>query len=279
MDEFVLQQLKNEITVTRIANLHYFEFQEDYRTHADSHGFCELLYVDRGAIEVEADGYSGPLRAGELLIHRPNERHSLSAAKNAPDVIIIGFECDAAELAPLSKKPVPLTDELTRMLASVLGRGMDMFEPPYDVPDTRFMKKRENCAFGTEQLFRSALESFLIELTRTGGAARGGAKSGVVAVEKYISENYTAKITLDNLCFLFGTNKTTLCREFKSTFGTGVARYVNDLRIREAKALLREGGMSVTEIAARLGFDSLHYFSRLFKQYTGASPTEYAKRR
>lgn len=276
MDDFVLHDLKTDISVTRVANLHYFEFTEKYRTLSDRHGFCELLYVDRGEIEVTAERYTGTLRAGQLIIHRPGEEHSLSTERGAPNVIIIGFECESEALSPLSERPVTLSDEQAGRLAEVTAHGMNVFEPPYDVPNLKCMRKRGDSAFGAEQLFRNSLECFLIELTRSAPAR---ARSDTAALERYISENYRTKITLDNLCFLFGTNKTTLCRRFRETYGQSVTRYVNGLRIRDAKRLLREGELSVTEIAEKLGFESLHYFSRLFSRYTGVSPTGYAKRK
>jgi AraC-like DNA-binding protein len=72
-------------------------------------------------------------------------------------------------------------------------------------------------------------------------------------------------------------NKTTLCRSFREAFDTTILNYINELRIREAKEYLSRGESSITEISDALGFTSVHYFCRLFKQYTNQSPTEYAK--
>ena len=63
----------------------------------------------------------------------------------------------------------------------------------------------------------------------------------------------------------------------KWTYNKTVLNYINSLKIREAKALLRESKLSVTEISEKLGFNSIHYFSRLFKKTTGHSPKEYIR--
>lgn len=47
------------------------------------------------------------------------------------------------------------------------------------------------------------------------------------------------------------------------------------LKINEAKRLLREKDLSLTQIAGQLGFASVHYLSRMFKNYENMSPTEY----
>ena len=51
---------------------------------------------------------------------------------------------------------------------------------------------------------------------------------------------------LDNICFLFGINKTSLCQSFKDEYGITVLNYINKLKIAEAKRLLRENKLSVT---------------------------------
>ena len=92
---------------------------------------------------------------------------------------------------------------------------------------------------------------------------------------RYITEHYTEKILLDNICFLFGTNKTSLCQSFKSEYGITILNYIDQLKIEDAKKLLLEQKLSVTEISEQLGFNSIHYFCRYFKKHTGLSPKEY----
>ncbi len=281
---YKLQTFNIEMNVSRIANVHYFEFTDIYHTRNDSHNFYELLYVDKGEIEVHAENYSGKLSVNQLLIHRPNEVHSLSSGETAPNVIIIGFECKSDLLYPFSEQPITLSSEHSRMLARVLQEGMSLYEPPYDVPNQSFMKKRSNYPFGADQMVKICLESFLIALMRDYHtdhppvpAANALPANAVQAIHQYITEHYTARITLDHLCFLFGTNKTSLCQNFRNTYGCTILNYINDLRIKEAKGMLRRGRLSITEISEQLGFDSVHYFCRLFKKKTGQSPTQYAK--
>lgn len=71
--KFTLKSFITPVVVTRIANLHYFEFTNRYHTKSDFHNFCELLYVDRGEITVNAENYSGKVADNQVIIHRPNE--------------------------------------------------------------------------------------------------------------------------------------------------------------------------------------------------------------
>ena len=282
---FKLQKFKIQLNVSKIANIHYFEFTNEYHTIQDSHSFCELIYVDKGRLSVSAENYTGDLSVNQLIIHRPDEVHSLSTSDSiAPNVIIIGFECQCDALLPFSRAPVTLSPEHTKALARIMAEGMSIYEPPYDIPNTVYMKKRKDFPFGADQMMKIGLESFLITLVRdfsenkkTAEPAHDTSLGNIQAIHQYVTENYNTKITLDNLCFLFGTNKTTLCKSFRQEYGTTILNYINSLKIREAKALLRQKKMNTTQIAESLGYESIHYFCRQFKKSTGLSPTEYAK--
>lgn len=272
------------LTVTRIANLHYFEFTRKYRTVRDKHPFYELLYVDKGAITVEAEHYSGRLADGQLIIHMPCEEHSLSCDDSVgPNVIIIGFEADCGRLAEFSQVPVTLDGMQKKELAEVLKEGMSIWAPPYDTPYLPEMTRRAEIPWGAEEMFGHRLEMFLLRLIRgTEKTASGGSEphtdSALLdSVNRYITEHYRQKITLDQLCLLFGMNKTTLCADFREAYGESVISRVNSLRVSDAKRLLREGNLSVTEISDAVGFSSIHYFCRIFKRITGQSPGDYER--
>lgn len=283
--DFKLQKCKIQMNVTRIANIHYFEFTNEYHTAVDSHNFCELIYVDTGTLSVTAENFNGDLSVNQLIIHRPNEVHSLSTSDAvAPNVIIIGFECESEALVPFSTSPVTLSTEHTKALARIMAEGMSIYEPPYDIPNTTYMKKRRDFPFGADQMIKIGLESFLITLVRDFCENEGANEithdttlGNIQAIHQYITENYNTKISLDNLCFLFGTNKTTLCKSFRQEYGTTILNYITSLKVREAKSLLRKNQMNSTQIAESLGYESIHYFCRQFKKATGQSPTEYAK--
>ncbi len=281
--DFYLNEFDTALTVTRIANLHYFEFTPQYQTSEDHHNFSELIYVDKGAISVDSENYTGPLADGQLLIHRPNEVHSLTCSQDdAPNVIIIGFECAAEPLLTVSDAPITLSPTQKRMLAEILTEGMSVYAPPYNMPNVKRMHKREAVPFGADQILRLKLEMFLILLIReamrngSGTADSVSDADGIAAVHRFVCEHYNQKITLEQICLLFGTNKTTLCDEFRAAYGDTVFNYINKLRVDKAKKLMREGELSITDISARVGFSSIHYFCRVFKKLVGRTPREYS---
>ena len=279
--EFKLKKFETALTVNRIANIHYFEFVRQYHTFKDKHFFRELVFVDSGFINVDSEGYTGVLRSGDILIHKADEVHSLSCPDNeASNVIIIGFECNCPELDIFSSRPTALTDVQKKLLTEIVKEGRSVFLPPFDIPNQKDMKKRKDFPFGADQMIKLKMETFFIELIRSNMGV-GSQEAGEISDDKineicrYINENFREKIRLSELCFLFGTNKTTLCNRFKTVYGETVVSYVNKLKVKEAKKLLRQGNYNLTEISSIVGFSSLHYFSRIFKQYENKSPTAY----
>ena len=281
--EFKLKDFKTDVNVTRMANIHYFEFVKKYHTFEDRHPFRELVYVDSGSIRVESDGFKGTLYSKQLLIHKSGETHSLSCFENsAPNVIIIGFECACEKLDIFSEKVSVLSSEQIKLLTDVIREGRTVFMPPYDVPNIKDMKKREDFPFGADQMLKLKLETFLIELIRSADTPEENENyvtndSKTEEIYNYITSNYSEKIRLDDLCFLFGTNKTTICKNFKAMYGDTVVDYLNKLRIKQAKRLMRESDLNLTQLSSRVGFTSIHYFSKMFKLLENQSPSEYMK--
>lgn len=286
--DFVLKNFKSEIKVTRLANVHYFEFTPKFHTTDDSHDFCELVYVDRGRIEISSDNYSGPLKSGCMIIHNANERHSLTCDEEiAPNIIILGFECNSPSLNILADAPIPLTEELQKMLAEIIKEARCVYEPPYDIPNIRDMKKKRDFSFGADQLIKNYLQIFLIKATRLHEQMDQGDKSHIESlvsgsgftriseVKSYLDENFTERISVEELCFIFNTNKTTLSKEFKRIYGHTIIDYVNLNRVEYTKKLLRGGDKSLTKIAYLMNMSSVHYLTALFKKYAKITPTEY----
>lgn len=281
--KYVLKQLESTIRVTGIANLHFFEFPENYYTHTDSHPFMELIFVSSGKLLINSDNFNGVLQKNELLIHKANESHALKTVeKNSPTVIIIGFTCDGGNFNRFCATPTTLDDNDVKKLAEIVKEGRNVFAPPYDVPKYD-MKKKKYTPFGAEQLLRNLLEYFLISIMRK--YTESTLSEEVVVSDKvnaaeiiaYIDDNYKEKITLDELAFIFRTNRSTLCKVFKANTGKTITEYVSDKKLLSAKKKIKETDKTLTEIAEELNFESIHYFTRFFKKKTGVSPNEYRK--
>lgn len=282
--DFKLKTFDTPINVTRIANIHYFEFANQYQTTFDSHDFAEIVYVKRGKLMVTSSNYRGFLTKGNFIIHEPNETHALSCIENSTAILIIGFECKSEFLESFSKRPTSLSSLQEELLSTIMSEGMSVFAPPYDIPNMADMKKKGEYPFAADQMVKIKLEEFLISLVRGRQKfslpeikAVNISNNTLADIHAYLTEHFTENILLDNICFLFGTNKTSLCRDFKNEYGITVLNYIKELKVDAAKKLLKNKNTSITDISAKLGFGSIHYFCRFFKKETGYSPNEFAK--
>ena len=93
----------------------------------------------------------------------------------------------------------------------------------------------------------------------------------------YLNREYASDITGELLEKEFGGNFDYMNRGFRKTTGETSFRYLNRVRINHAKALILNSPWKMSVIGSRVGFSDEYYFSRVFKKYTGKSPTEYAR--
>ena len=96
------------------------------------------------------------------------------------------------------------------------------------------------------------------------------------AVE-YIDQNYNRRISVSDLSRLINVCDDHFIRMFKAATSRTPAAYITDVRLHQALRLLSLHQDSISEISDRTGFSSIQYFSRIFKERMGLSPSEYAK--
>lgn len=98
----------------------------------------------------------------------------------------------------------------------------------------------------------------------------------VEQIKKYIAAHVEEKLDLDEISGKFYMNRYYLSHYFKKETGFTVLQYVTNQKIIAAKALLKKGN-SVTDVAARLSYNSDSHFIAVFKKNTGITPKKYAQ--
>lgn len=91
----------------------------------------------------------------------------------------------------------------------------------------------------------------------------------------YISKNFAAAITLDEVAKQVHLNPAYFSTTFKQSTGSSFKEYLNMVRIEESKRLLANTDYAVIDIAIATGFENQSYFSKVFKKYTGLTPKQY----
>lgn len=94
----------------------------------------------------------------------------------------------------------------------------------------------------------------------------------------YMQIHFRKDLSLDHLSEMMDLHPNYICSLFKKETGDTFVNYLNAMRIREAKNLLEnEHDASVSAIGKMVGYDNKHYFTKVFKRYTGTTPGAYRK--
>lgn len=109
--------------------------------------------------------------------------------------------------------------------------------------------------------------------------ARLGYSRTVLDMIDYIEKNYPQELSLELLGEKFHMNGVYLGQIFKKETGQTFLKYLTNVRISEAKRLLREENSTVAETAQMVGYRTSQYFSQIFMRNVGMKPQEYKKQR
>lgn len=94
-------------------------------------------------------------------------------------------------------------------------------------------------------------------------------------VISYIDCNLSKNITLDELAQVANLHPNYFANFFKNHLGVPPIKFINSRKIDTAKKLLKTTGHNISQISELVGFDDIYHFSKVFKKYTGFSPSEY----
>lgn len=91
-------------------------------------------------------------------------------------------------------------------------------------------------------------------------------------VKQYLDQHACRPVTLQQLAQKVGLSVPHLCAEFRRSYGDSPINYLIGLRLKQARYLLLDRGLSIGEIASRIGYEDIYHFSKLFKKHFGVSP-------
>ena len=288
-DLFLLHSLEPVYNVTHLVNASSYHIPPDYMEPGERHDFWELVYVDRGEIIVRANDSEYLLKTGEMAFHRPNEYHNVSPyCGKAADIIIIAFVCKDPQMSVFEQRSILLGSEEKECLAGIVKEAEKTYVYFENDPPLVKLIRRDNAPAGAEQLIRNGLEQLLIYILRRNENIPVNARilssnssnhhaALTQRAQDYIRQHYREKVTLADIASGLNVSVSQLKLVFREQAGTSVIGYLTDLRMREAKRLIRENQYNFTQIADIVGYESIYYFSSRFKQLTGMTPTEYAR--
>ncbi len=290
---YVFTLLKEEFKIDKIVTVHYFEYSANFAYYGEYHDFWEFLYVDKGVVEVVAGDDVFTLCKDEVIFHKPNEFHNVRAnGKIAPNLIVVSFECLSPSMKFFENRILKITSDLRSLLGKLIKEARKAFLN--DLNDTFYtqLKRNKNAEFGSEQMIKVLLQQFLLLLYRLEGNSNYETQKKSLAelllgnieqenkvfkkVVSYMEDNISSTLTVKSISQANLISESYIQKIFKKNTSIGVIAFFSKMKIEKSKIMIRIGDKNFTEISRYLGYSSVHYFSRQFKNITGITPTEYA---
>lgn len=286
---FTYHKLIPQFDVDSLINASCYHMTKEFQGFGESHDFWELLYCDKGEVDIQAADNHYLLKAGEMIFHCPNEWHDAKSYGDKPaDVIILAFTCLSPHMSTFEKKILflgPQEKECLRTIVKESEASYAFFD--IDPPNVNLIRKSE-APFGSEQVIKSQLELLLIYIARRNKSVLASSREIasnnmhqherlVEEAKQYMQDHMNEKINLKTIASNLGISVSLLKRIFHEQTDYTVISYLTSLKINEAKRLIRSNSLNFTQISEVLGYENIHYFSSQFKKEAGMTPTEYAR--
>ena len=277
------------IDITSITSIHYFEFGDGFVDSLESHEPWELVYVDRGECNVVAGDEIHHLNQGDMYFHKPFESHMLQTIKGvAPNIFIVTFSSTSAAMSYFEKRKIDTSLSTKQHISAIIHEASATFDLPFNTPDMHGLKLRENDSlWGGPQSVLLRLELMLIEIVRENSYFKTQTKmffpkdiiedDFALKIISFMEKRIYGKFSMTELSRELSFGKTYISKYFTSVSGYSIISYFTMMKINEAKRLIREDKYNFFEISEMLMFSNSHYFSSVFKKYTGMTPSQYKK--
>lgn len=195
------------------------------------------------------------------ILKRPNEIDLVILDVNMPGIKGTEVLKEIKDIAP-DLGIIILTGHSSEDVAieAIKGHADDYLEKPINIDNTR------------------EIIDGLLEARAGKGAAAGSMDNKVEKVKRFVDRNCYKKVSLKEAADAVALSPKYLSRIFKEDTGTGFNEYRLSIKLREAKALLKETRLNIDQISYKLGYQNTESFIRLFKEFTGKTPTEYRRK-
>ncbi len=286
---YKIKTFRKDIDILGLYTFFYFEHGKDFYFAGERHDFWEMVYVDSGEVSVIAENVGYMIHQGEAIFHKPMEFHTLASNKKDPhNVMIVSFSAQSKAMKFFENKIFTLDISQKKILSNLLEEAQKTFRSILNIPNHISQEIIENAEIGSSQLLINYLEQLLITLIRSNQSnersnrksrhAKKNAENALVdSIKRYLSENIYENIKLHDVCKKFNMSKSYLCHLFMEATGKSIIDCYINMKIVEAKMLIRKGNLNFTQISEKLGYSSIHHFTRSFKTVTGITPSNYEK--
>lgn len=233
------------------------------------HEHYVIGYIESGARHLSCKNKEYMVGSGDLLLFNPMDNHTCEQINNRTlDYRCINIKPEIMRNTVFEITGKNYLPEFIQPVVSCSGQVSLLQELHQAIMEEQIdFHKEETFLFLMEQLISEYTNPHLPE-------NRKEIREDIQTVCSYIDHHFSERISLDDLSRLSGTNKYSLLRDFTKQHGITPYRYLETVRINEAKKLL-ENGIEPIEAAMQTGFADQSHFSNHFKNFIGLTPKQY----
>ena len=240
----------------------YFFCDSNLYVDREKHFDCLMCYIFNGSLTIGNGDHMYTAKAGDVALLDCSIPHKYYCGNGAEFVFLHYSGNNSVELTRhLVKRnggnvfSVPMAEKIKEVSMNLIARLKNM-QP-----------------VGDEEY---SLSVYTVLCYLTYSDSRGDVYDGYISrAVKYIDENVTQKITLDDIAEAVHISKYYLSRLFKQEMGMPPMAYVSTTKLNAAKTLLKTTKLSVVDIAYKLGYTSSASFINIFTQHVGMSPSQF----
>lgn len=272
--------LPSDLAITEIITLMCHDYSRVTKvTKGESHNFPEMLYVIDGSLSVYLDEVSYTINEGQMLICSPGTFHEEDMNSNAR-AYILSFRGDSQQLPKIYNQVITLISDEKEYLITLMEKYAKHFVQRVPTTNSKGMKVCEKTEPPNLLILKKEFELFFEKVLNRmlPPTERHPLKSKQKLfhdITEYLKHNLDAALSLAEIANAHYMSESTLKALFREYSGESPMNYFNKLKLKEAKKLLAEDNISISEISQQLGFSSVHYFTHFFKKRSGMSPSEY----
>lgn len=254
----------------------YVKTQEKLKLH--NHKNCiEICYLSKGTQEYIVNDEKFRLSGGDIFISFPYENHGsgeLPEEKGCLYWMVIKPPIDGEDFLGLSFKEARFLFESILMLPSRLFRGCIEYEKILQ-NIIRLYHKNHTTILDIMEIKNMMINLFILIIRLGNKSKKELCDKRINKIQEYIEEHIFDYIYISDLADMCNLSESRFKHFFKEVVGIPPAEYIIRRKIKKAEELLDKTELTIKNIAYDLGFSSPSYFSTVFKQYTGYSPTKH----
>ncbi len=230
----------------------------------------QIIYVAQGSMDVLYDRKTRTVTAGNVVLFKPHEPQIYQYNYNNPPCEVYWVHFYGPLVASAFRD---LGLENVRVLE--VGNNFKIPQLIEEMIEALISQQSGHYYSNSGNLFILLSELANIkQRAQTDNNASSHFKFREVLLQMH---NLKANFSLKEFAEMSNMSPSRFSHLFKETFGRSPYSYYLNIRMNHAKSLLTNTSLSMSEIATYLGYDDVFYFSRLFKKFTGLSPSYFRK--